>query len=76
MKRVNFIFGVHNHQPTGNFDEVFELAVKLAYGPFLDVIEKHPGVKISFHYSGCLLDWLERNKPKKFEQWKKKKGIR
>ena len=35
MGKVNFIFGVHNHQPTGNFDEVFRLAVKMAYRPFL-----------------------------------------
>ena len=63
MKKINLIFGVHNHQPVGNFDEVFELAVKSAYSPFLDVIEKHPKVKIVFHYTGSLLDWLEKNKP-------------
>ncbi|MEW6556343.1 MAG: alpha-amylase/4-alpha-glucanotransferase domain-containing protein [Elusimicrobiota bacterium] len=63
MKKINFIFGVHNHQPIGNFDNVFEHAVKQAYQPFLDVIEKHPTIKIVFHYTGCLIDWLEEHKP-------------
>ncbi|MDD5687851.1 MAG: DUF1926 domain-containing protein [Elusimicrobia bacterium] len=63
MKKINFIFGVHNHQPVGNFDNVFEWAVKTAYEPFLSVIEKHPKVKIVIHYTGCLIDWLEKNRP-------------
>ena len=61
MKKINFIFGVHNHQPVGNFDHVFEWATKQAYEPFLDVIEKHPSIKIVFHYTGCLIDWFEKN---------------
>ncbi|MFH1540816.1 MAG: alpha-amylase/4-alpha-glucanotransferase domain-containing protein [Elusimicrobiota bacterium] len=63
MKKINFIFGVHNHQPVGNFDNVFEWATKQAYQPFLDVIEKHPSIKIVFHYTGCLIDWFEKNNP-------------
>ncbi|MFA5779841.1 MAG: alpha-amylase/4-alpha-glucanotransferase domain-containing protein [Elusimicrobiota bacterium] len=63
MKKINFIFGVHNHQPVGNFDNVFEWATKSAYEPFLDVIEKHPDIKIVFHYTGCLIDWFEKNRP-------------
>ncbi|MDO8733557.1 MAG: DUF1926 domain-containing protein, partial [Elusimicrobiota bacterium] len=55
--------GVHNHQPVGNFDHVFEWAIKQAYEPFLDVIEKHPNIKIVFHYTGCLIDWFEKNRP-------------
>ncbi|MBI5574027.1 MAG: DUF1926 domain-containing protein [Elusimicrobia bacterium] len=63
MKKINFIFGVHNHQPVGNFDNVFESATKQGYEPFLDVIERHPNIKIVFHYTGCLIDWLEKNRP-------------
>ncbi|MFH0948149.1 MAG: alpha-amylase/4-alpha-glucanotransferase domain-containing protein [Elusimicrobiota bacterium] len=63
MKKINFIFGVHNHQPVGNFDNVFEWATKQAYEPFLDVIEKHPNIKVVFHYTGCLIDWFEENRP-------------
>lgn len=63
MKKINFIFGVHNHQPVGNFDGVFKSATEMAYEPFLDVIEKHPKIKVVFHYTGCLIDWFEANKP-------------
>lgn len=69
-KKINFVFGVHNHQPVGNFDNVFESAAKMAYGPFLDVIEKHPKVKVLMHYTGCLLDWLEKNRPEMLERIK------
>lgn len=63
MKTVNFIFGIHNHQPVGNFDFVIEDAFKKSYKPFIDVLEDFPGINISFHFSGCLLEWLEENHP-------------
>jgi alpha-amylase len=54
----NFIFCIHNHQPVGNFDDVIEESYQNAYLPFLRAIEKHPSIKLSFHITGCLLDWL------------------
>ena len=36
MNKVHFILGVHNHQPIGNFDFVFEKAYQKSYLPFLD----------------------------------------
>jgi len=63
LKTVNFIFGIHNHQPVGNFDFVIEDAFKKSYKPFIDVLEDFPGINISFHFSGCLLEWLEENHP-------------
>ncbi len=63
MKTVNFIFGIHNHQPVGNFDFVIEDAFKKSYKPFIDVLEDFPGINVSFHFSGCLLEWLEENHP-------------
>lgn len=53
----------HSHQPIGNFDQVFEEATQKAYDPFLTVLEAHPLIKVSLHYSGCLLDWLRERKP-------------
>src|SRR5262245_22063994 len=50
---------IHNHQPVGNFDSVFEEAVARAYRPFLDALTRHPGVRLSMHWSGPLLEWLE-----------------
>lgn len=63
MKTINFIFGIHNHQPTGNFDFVFESAFEQSYKPFINTLEKFPDIHISLHFSGCLLEWLEDNKP-------------
>jgi hypothetical protein len=57
-----FLFGVHNHQPVGNFGWVFENAVRDCYLPFLRILTAHPTVKFSAHYSGPLLEFLrERN---------------
>ena len=66
MKKINFIMGLHCHQPVGNFDWVFEDAYKRAYLPFIETIEKYPSLKFVFHYSGCLLEWLEEHKPEFF----------
>lgn len=57
----NFIFCIHNHQPVGNFDHVIEDSYKNAYLPFLKAVAKHPSVKLSFHITGYLLDWLVEN---------------
>ncbi|HZI88855.1 MAG TPA: hypothetical protein VFD83_00215, partial [Candidatus Polarisedimenticolia bacterium] len=54
---------IHNHQPVGNFDTVFADAVARAYRPFLDALARHPGVRLSMHWSGSLLEWLEGHEP-------------
>jgi predicted glycosyl hydrolase (DUF1957 family) len=63
MKRVNFIFGIHNHQPVGNFDFVFQEAYEKSYLPFLQVLQKFPKIKMVIHFTGILLDWLKENHP-------------
>jgi len=52
---------IHNHQPLGNFPWVFEQAYQQAYLPMVEALEKHPYIRLSLHYSGCLIDWLEQN---------------
>ncbi|PIO47424.1 MAG: alpha-amylase [[Chlorobium] sp. 445] len=68
MKKINLIFGTHNHQPIGNFDSIFEDAYQRAYKPFLDVFEKFPTLKISKHYTGILFEWLLEKHPDFFDQ--------
>lgn len=60
---LRFVFALHNHQPVGNFDGVFEHAFRDSYGPFLDVLEQFPDIAVSLHTSGPLLEWLEQKKP-------------
>ncbi len=55
--------GVHNHQPVGNFGHVIEHAFEQAYGPFLDTLERFPKVKMNFHTSGPLLEWMKNARP-------------
>jgi len=68
MKKLKLILGLHNHQPVGNFDYVFEWAYKDCYLPFLEVMADYPDIPVTLHYSGPLIDWLEKNHPEFFEK--------
>jgi len=51
-----FLFGIHCHQPVGNFRSVFKRAFADSYRPFLKAMGRHPGVKFTAHFSGPLLE--------------------
>lgn len=55
---LRFVFGLHDHQPVGNFDSVFEQNYRDGYLPFLELIEQYPEIPIAIHHSGPLLEWL------------------
>jgi 4-alpha-glucanotransferase len=61
---------IHAHQPCGNFGHVLEKAYKDSYLPFIELLEKHPGVRVGLHYSGPLLSWIEENRPEYFPRVK------
>ncbi len=71
MKKLKFLFGVHCHQPVGNFEHIFTEAYERAYKPFLEVLARHPRVKFAAHYSGVLYDWFKANRPEMFDLLKK-----
>ncbi|MBI5195749.1 MAG: DUF1926 domain-containing protein [Nitrospirae bacterium] len=71
MNKLCLILALHNHQPVGNFDHVVEDAYQKSYLPFLKILEKHPGIKLSLHYSGNLLLWLKDKHSDFFELLKK-----
>ena len=58
--RISLALAIHNHQPVGNFGWVFAEVYEQAYLPMLEALERHPSVRLSLHYSGPLLDWLQR----------------
>jgi 4-alpha-glucanotransferase len=60
---VKLLFGVHAHQPAGNFPEVIRDAHLRCYGPFLEVLERHPDFPFAMHVSGWLLEFLMREFP-------------
>ncbi|MBM4445785.1 MAG: DUF1926 domain-containing protein [Chloroflexi bacterium] len=63
MKQIHLGLAIHNHQPLGNFPWVFEQAYQQAYLPMVEALERHLCIRLSLHYSGCLIDWLEQNHP-------------
>ena len=63
MSRFKLAMGLHNHQPVGNFDFVFDESHQKAYKPFAELLAKYPNIRISLHQSGILWNWQEKHKP-------------
>lgn len=64
---LTLCFGVHNHQPVGNFDHVVAEAVARAYHPFLDRLRARPEVRVTVHFTGALLEWIRDRAPATFD---------
>ncbi|MCD6326391.1 DUF1926 domain-containing protein [bacterium] len=71
MKRINFAFGVHLHQPLGNFDHVFEFALEKSYRPFMETLWRFERVKTAVHVTGTLWEWIEAHHPEFFDLMRK-----
>lgn len=71
MKKVKFLFGIHCHQPVGNFEHVFDEAYEMAYLPFIQAMDAHPRIKFAVHYSGVLYDWFLERHPEFIDYLKK-----
>src|SRR5437867_12076421 len=59
MDPVRFVFGVHFHQPVGNFDHVFEDPLRDVYLPLVERLTAQRFLPFALHISGPLLEWLE-----------------
>ena len=62
---------IHAHQPCGNFEHVLAKAYDDCYLPFLEHLEKHPGIHVGLHYSGPLLTWIEQHRAEYFARLKR-----
>ncbi|MGQ9586549.1 MAG: alpha-amylase/4-alpha-glucanotransferase domain-containing protein [Anaerolineae bacterium] len=62
-KGLHLALAIHNHQPVGNFDHIFQEAFEKAYRPLVEALERHPGVRLALHYTGPLRDWLVAHRP-------------
>lgn len=71
MSRVHLLLLIHGHQPVGNFEHVFESSYQHSYLPFVELLERHPAVRLSLHYSGILLEWLDQKHPEFFDRLRK-----
>ena len=63
MAPIRFAFGLHLHQPVGNFDYVFAQHVDDVYRPVLAALADREFLPAIFHLSGPLLEWLEQHEP-------------
>jgi hypothetical protein len=64
---ISLLFGVHAHQPVGNFPEVLAEAHTRCYRPFIQTLYRFPEFPFAVHFSGWLLDWLFRHYPEDME---------
>ena len=63
MSRVTLVLGLHNHQPVGNFEHIFEEAYSTAYLPFIETLQAFPDIPFVLHNSGVLWNWLLERHP-------------
>lgn len=66
-EKIKLAFCVHSHQPVGNYPAVFEQGARDCYLPFLRLLKEYPGIRMTLHYTGPLLEWFEGNSPELFE---------
>ncbi|MDZ7816156.1 MAG: hypothetical protein U5N86_09210 [Planctomycetota bacterium] len=65
---LQLVFVLHNHQPVGNFDEVFTTAYERSYKPYLQIASRYEQFRFGLHISGPLFEWLEDNRREYFDQ--------
>jgi len=63
VNNIYFAIALHFHQPVGNFPHILERSHKLCYKPFLEQLCQYPDIKMTFHISGCLIDYFEEKYP-------------
>src|SRR2546426_5344522 len=61
MDPVRFVFGVHFHQPVGNFDRVFEDPLRDVSLRLVERLTAQRFLPFALHMSGPLLEWLEQH---------------
>ena len=58
---LRFVFGLHLHQPVGNFDHVMADHVRDVYRPIIEHASAAGFFPLTLHVSGPLLEWLEQH---------------
>lgn len=68
MQTIGLIFCVYNVQPPGPDGQDLRRAFERAYFPMLDLLQEFPSIKLSMHWSGNLLEWMDRHAPERLNQ--------
>jgi hypothetical protein len=59
--KINLILGSHAHVPYGAAEPEFAAVYANVLKPFLSNLFKYPHIQAALHYSGVLLNWVERS---------------
>ena len=59
--KTSLLLGVHSHQPVDNFDHVVLEATVRSYRPFFETLYRYPAFCFSAHYSGWLLEFIQKH---------------
>ncbi|MDR2020019.1 MAG: DUF1926 domain-containing protein [Treponema sp.] len=65
-RNISLILGSHEHLPHGAGIDEFEELYRIRLKPFISTLYRYPAIPAVLHYSGVLLNWLERNHPEFF----------
>jgi hypothetical protein len=76
VRKFQLVLLLHAHQPVGNFENVLETAYTRCYLPFIEVLARHPTIRVGLHYSGSLLEWIETAHPEYFDRLREFVGRR
>ncbi|MDR1901603.1 MAG: DUF1926 domain-containing protein [Treponema sp.] len=63
MGKISLFLGSHKHLPYGSSADEFEELYRRELKPFITTLYKFPRVNFVLHYSGVLLQWIERRHP-------------
>ena len=61
--KINLILGSHAHVPAGASESEFEYVYENKMRPFVSNLYRYSKIQAVLHYSGVLLNWVERNHP-------------
>ncbi len=68
VQNLGLVLCVANTQPPGTSGPEVRRACERAYFPILDVVEEYTQLRLSMHWSGQLLEWMELHAPDRLEQ--------
>lgn len=68
MQSIGLVLELHNTQPPGTSGHDLRRAFERAYFPMMDAIDAFPAIRVSMHWSGQLLDWMELHAPDQLER--------
>ncbi len=65
--KADLVMAIHFHQPVGNFDHVIDGICDKCYIPFIETLKEYNDVRMTFHITGCLLEWMKTHRPEIIE---------